>query len=67
LKLRNREVLGFLGLGDHGVHAEGLPDPFQQRFERALAAQDAARQVLEYLGTVSVGANGRTKRSEQAQ
>jgi ribonuclease-3 len=31
------------------------------------AEQDAARQVLEYLGTVPVGANGRTKRSEQAQ
>jgi ribonuclease-3 len=31
------------------------------------AEQDAARQVLEYLGTVTLEPNGRTKRSEQAQ
>src|SRR5882762_8403341 len=31
------------------------------------AEQDAAHQVLEYLGTVSVGANGRAKRNERAQ
>ena len=31
------------------------------------AEQDAARQVLEYLGTVPVESNGRTKRSGHAQ
>ena len=31
------------------------------------AEQDAARQVLEYLDTVPVELNGRTKRSEHAQ
>jgi ribonuclease III len=31
------------------------------------AEQDAARQVLEYLGTVPIESNGRTKRNAQAQ
>ncbi len=33
-----------------GLHAEGLPDPFQERFEAGLAAQHAAREEGQDLG-----------------
>ena len=41
--------------------------PYADGSTKKNAEQDAARQVLEYLGTAPVEPNGRTKRSEHAQ